>query len=517
MKLTKIILALFLALSISVGIFSYKALASEILFNDRYFHFQWGLDNANDIDIDFPEVRAMYSGGKQETIVAVIDTGVDYNHEDLQDAFWVNKGEIPENGIDDDGNGYIDDVHGWNFYDNNNVLYDGKEDMHGTHVTGIIAATINSRGIAGVAGSSSVKIMVLKVMKDEAGYTFNIVNAINYAEKMGAKICNLSFGTESTDKDLEETIKNSKMLFVIAAGNGDAITEIGNNIDLNPMYPASYSYDNIITVANLQEDGKLHPSSNYSYTAVDIAAPGTKILSTIDSETFNVFPNISSPYGSVNGTSMAAPFVTGTAALLYSDFPGITLSQVREAILNGAKSLPSLYGKVGTGGMLSALGAYNYAYNHYQSFLDFNKKIEEAKIKEEKIEEAKRLAEIKKEETRKLEETKKLEMEREKAELKKKELKEQKRQEEIKKLKTSIKFYRTKTGKMRLKIGNKGIVAVRAVKGKKGITYFKKGTKGYEIKLNKRNEVVLALKKGIATFYVIDKQGHEVIKRVVVK
>ncbi|MGP1433849.1 MAG: S8 family peptidase [Catonella sp.] len=513
MKLTKIISAVFFGFSIAAGLFSYKALASEQVFHDRYFNSQWGLDNANDIDIDFPEVRAKYSGGQQETIVAVIDTGVDYTHEDLQGALWVNKGEIPENGIDDDGNGYIDDVHGWNFYDNNNVLYDGTEDMHGTHVTGIIAATMNSKGIAGVAGSSSVKVMVIKVMKDESGYTYNIINAIHYAEKMGAKICNLSFGTESTDKDLEEAIKNSKMLFVIAAGNGDAITSIGNDIDLKPMYPASYVYDNIISVANLQEDGKLHPSSNYSYTAVDIAAPGTKILSTIDSATYNILPNISAPYGYLKGTSMAAPFVTGTAALLYSDFPGITISQIRQSILNGTKTLQSLSGKVATGGMLSALGAYNYAYNNYQSFLFFNKQVEEANR-----EEAKRLEEIKNEEEKKLEEAKIAEEERRKAEVKKQAESEKiEKQKKIKELKDSIKFYKTKTGKIRIKIEKKGIAIVRAVKGKKEVKYFEKGTKGYEIKLNKKNQVVLNLKKGIATFYVMDKQGNEVIKRVVVK
>lgn len=555
MKLKKRIITGFLLLNISFAMLTslfkitaaaqhkevlYKAFAERKDFSDEYFKYQWGLDNdgslryseqtggklikqklisveaVKDVDIDLPEARAVYSGGKQETIVAVIDTGVDYNHEDLQNILWVNKGEIAGNGIDDDRNGFVDDVNGWNFYDDNNQIYGGKDDTHGTHIAGIIIANINAKGIAGVVGNSNVKIMVIKALggEDESGYTSNIIDAINYAEKMGAKICNLSFGTENTDRYLEAAIKNSKMLFVVAAGNGDVNTGIGYSIDSTPMYPASYGYDNIISVANLQADGQLHLSSNYGYSSVDIAAPGTRILSAVDSETFRDSGTLITPYAYMKGTSMAAPFVTGTAALLYSDFPGITLSQVRESILNGTKSLPSLYGKVATGGMLSALGAYNYAYSNYQTFLVFNKQIEEAK----KVEEAKRLEELKKEEIKKLEEAKKVEEERKKAELKKKEeLAGQKRQEKIKHLKASIKFYRTKTGKIRLKIGSKGIVAVRAVKGKKGIAYFKKGTKGYEIKLNTKNEIVLNLKKGIATFYVIDKQGNEAIKRVVVK
>ena len=509
----------------------YKAFSEKRVFSDKYFNYQWGMNNdgtlkyseqiggrlsrqqiidveaENDVDIDLPEVRARYSGGKNETIVAIIDTGVDYNHEDLKDVLWVNKGEIPGNGIDDDGNGYIDDVNGWNFYDDNNILYNGKTDTHGTHIAGTIIADINSTGIAGVVGNSKVKIMIIKALggDDESGFTSGIVDAIHYAEKMGATICNFSFGTENPDKYLEEAIRDSKMLFVVAAGNGDPDTGVGYNIDSRPMYPASYGYDNIISVANLQADGNLHLSSNYSFNSVDIAAPGSRILSTIDSETVNnsyILGRMSTPYAYMTGTSMAAPFVVGTAALIYSEFPGITLSQVRQSVLNGVKSLPLLTGKVSTGGMLSADKAYTYAYNNYQDFLAANKKVEEAK---------------KAEEERLLEEARKTE------ELKNKQAAGKKAKADKLKPSTgkapSIKFSLAKDGEILVKVSDKDkdISVVRYAEGDKSYSYFNKGKKGIKIALNVKNEKSLKLKKGIYTFYAIDKKGNKITKRVVIK
>lgn len=509
----------------------YKAFSEKRVFSDKYFNYQWGMNNdgtlkyseqiggrlsrqqiidveaENDVDIDLPEVRARYSGGKNETIVAIIDTGVDYNHEDLKDVLWVNKGEIPGNGIDDDGNGYIDDVNGWNFYDDNNMLYNGKTDTHGTHIAGTIIADINSTGIAGVVGNSKVKIMIIKALggDDESGFTSGIVDAIHYAEKMGATICNFSFGTENPDKYLEEAIRDSKMLFVVAAGNGDTDTGVGYNIDSRPMYPASYGYDNIISVANLQADGNLHLSSNYSFNSVDIAAPGSRILSTIDSETFNnsyILGRMSTPYAYMTGTSMAAPFVVGTAALIYSEFPGITLSQVRQSVLNGVKSLPLLTGKVSTGGMLSADRAYTYAYNNYQGFLAANKKVEEAKKAEEErlLEEARKAEELKnKQVTGKKAKADKLKPSTGKA--------------------PSIKFSLAKDGEILVKVSDKDkdISVVRYAEGDKSYSYFNKGKKGIKIDLNVKNEKSLKLKKGIYTFYAIDKKGNKITKRVVIK
>lgn len=551
MKLNKIILKCFLCFNLSLAMLAslsgnvvysqttnvvYKAFAEKMDFSDLYFSYQWGLDNdgtfryseqaggklvkqpltnieaVKNVDIDLPEARAKYTGGRKETIVAIIDTGVDYNHEDLQNVLWVNKGEIPDNGIDDDGNGYIDDINGWNFYNDNNVLYNGSEDSHGTHIAGTIAANINSKGISGVAGNSTVKIMVLKALggADESGFTYSIVNAIEYAEKMGATICNFSFGTENTDKNMEEAIRNSKMLFVVAAGNGEVNNGLGYNIDSRPMYPASYGYDNIISVANLQADGKLHISSNYSPDLVDIAAPGSRILSTIDSVTFKsnfTSGRMPTPYAYLTGTSMAAPFVVGTAALIASDFPGITISQVKQSILNGVKKLPELSEFVVTGGMLSADGAYSYAYDNYQSFLVENKNAYEAK----KAEEMKKADEARKaEEAKKLQEQKKKQTELEKAKASGKKT--------SKNSVPSIKISYTKAGKLLVKVTDKDkdIAKVRYMPGNKSVSYFKNGRNGYKINLNFKNEKILSLKKGSYTFYVIDKKGNKTVKRVVI-
>lgn len=522
----------------------YKAFDDKVSFSDKYFIYQWGMENRGDfkyneqiggklvkqpvtsvkavsgIDISLPEARAKYSGGRRETIVAIIDTGVDYRHEDLQNVLWQNPGEIPGNGIDDDNNGYVDDVNGWNFYDDNNVIYNGKDDAHGTHIAGTIVANNNTKGVAGIAGGSTVKIMVLKALggDDESGSTSGIIEAIKYAESMGATICNFSFGTDKPDRYLEEAIKDSDMLFVVAAGNGDENTGIGYNIDTRPIYPASYRYNNIITVANLQADGNLHTSSNYSANHVDLAAPGARILSTIDTASFNAgyaSGKMSSPYAYMTGTSMAAPYVVGTAALLYSDFPGITLSQVRQSILGGVKVLPELVGKVSTGGMLNADRAYAYALSNYQSFVTENKRVEEKKAEEERqIEEAKKAEEV-----RQLEEAKKAEEVKEASEAKKaEELK--KAAKKASKGKAPLIFLSlTKDGKVLVKISDKDkdVSLVRYSKGKKGDSYFTKSKKGTKLRLNKKNEKALKLKKGVYTFYAVDKKGNRTIHTVVIK
>lgn len=522
----------------------YKAFDDKVSFSDKYFIYQWGMENNGDfkyneqvggkltkqpvttikavsgIDISLPEARAKYSGGRRETIVAIIDTGVDYRHEDLQNVLWVNKGEIPGNGIDDDNNGYVDDVNGWNFYDDNNVIYNGKDDAHGTHIAGTIVANNNTKGVVGIAGGSTVKIMVLKALggDDESGSTSGIIEAIKYAESMGATICNFSFGTDKPDRYLEEAIKDSDMLFVVAAGNGDENTGVGYNIDTRPIYPASYRYNNIITVANLQADGNLHTSSNYSNNHVDLAAPGARILSTIDTASFNAgyaSGKMSSPYAYMTGTSMAAPYVVGTAALLYSDFPGITISQVRQSILGGVKVLPELVGKVSTGGMLNADRAYAYALSNYQSFVTENKRVEEKKAEEERqIEEAKKAEEARQlEEAKKAEEVKKSEEARKAEELKKAAKKASKGKAPL------IILSLTKDGKVLVKISDKDkdVSLVRYAKGKKGDSYFTKSKKGTKLRLNKKNEKSLKLKKGVYTFYAIDKKGNRTIHTVVIK
>lgn len=305
------------------------------------------------VDINIKPAWDLYdqSENKRSVIVAIIDTGVDYTHPEFANAMWTNPGEIAGDGIDNDGNGFVDDVYGWNFYSGNNQTYVGKEDSHGTHAAGTIAAVRGSFGITGITDNNYVKIMSLKALggSNGTGSPDSIIQAIRYAEANGASICNLSMGTSVYNEELAQTIQNSKMLFVAACGNG-GIAGLGYDTDTFPMYPASFPYDNVISVANLLFDGNLSRDSNYGATSVDIAAPGSYILSTL--------PN--SDYGFMSGTSMAAPMVTGVAAMLYSYRTDISLPDVKSILLNSSKKMEQLSGKMVSGGLLDAYGALSY-------------------------------------------------------------------------------------------------------------------------------------------------------------
>lgn len=245
------------------------------------------------------------SQGSKEILVAVIDTGLDTHHRVLRENLWTNPGETgvdalgrdkSSNGIDDDGNGYIDDVHGWNFAGNNNDLSDSHG--HGTHVAGIIQSVAPKTGI-----------MVLKYYDPNASGEDNLTNtvkAIRYAIKMNAKIINYSGGGTTKYPDEELAIREAQqkgILIVAAAGNERT------NSDINGFYPADYGLSNIISVTAVDENRKVLPSSNYGINTVDIAAPGKNIVSTLPGGKF----------GTMTGTSQATAFVTGTAVLLISE------------------------------------------------------------------------------------------------------------------------------------------------------------------------------------------------------
>lgn len=322
---------------------------SANLYQSKGFNQQNSITAVENIDIDAPEAWAVASNKGKQVIVAVIDTGADYTHEDLKNSIWTNTGEIVGDGIDNDNNGYIDDVYGWDFCNNQPFELDqeSSEYEHGTHVSGIIAASLNKKGIVGVVGNSNVKLMMVKALggSEGSGEVDSVVNAIEYAQKMGASICNLSFGTETYSKKLKQVIADSDMLFVCAAGNASRSNE-GDNTDKLPVYPASYDLDNIISVANLTYNGTLDTTSDYGKKTVDIAAPGSDIISTLPEDS----------YGYMSGTSMAAPMVTAVAAMVYSD-RNVKLTKVKEIILDSAVTLSDLKNKVATGGMLNAYNA----------------------------------------------------------------------------------------------------------------------------------------------------------------
>lgn len=323
------------------------------------------------VDTNTAKAWKQFSGGGRKTLVAVIDTGIDYTHSQLKDSMWVNHKEIPGNGIDDDGNGYIDDVYGWDFYYGTNEVYAGTskirggradEDEHGTHIAGIMAAAEDGIGTAGIASNTDVELMSLKVLggEDGSGDTESIIKAIAYAEAQGAQICNMSFGIgesdipfymEDYDQAMKEAVRQSSMLFVAAAGNE------GSNNDTSGVFPGSYDFENIIAVGNLRCDGTLSEYSNYGTETVDLAAPGMYIYSTLPEE----------QYGYMSGSSMAAPMVTAACAMGYAYAKNPDVLAVRERILANVTKNSRLAGKVSTGGMLNVYDAVKDLAEHEYS------------------------------------------------------------------------------------------------------------------------------------------------------
>ena len=314
--------------------------------NDPMFIRQWGLQNASLPSADISAVEAWNQAtGSRDVIVAVIDTGVDYTHPDLADNIWVNTGEIPDNNLDDDGNGYVDDVRGWDFstYDamlglpaNDPMDYNG----HGTHVAGIIGAVgNNNQGVAGV--NWKVKIMPISFLGYFGmGFTSDAILALEYAWQNGARLSNNSWGGGAYSQALHDAIQMAGAkghLFVAAAGNS------ATDNDLTPHYPSSYDIPYVVAVAASDMSDQLADFSCFGAASVDLAAPGAGILST--------WPG--SQYVSLDGTSMATPFVSGAAALLLSQDTMLDPLGVKRVLLQSVDTLDSLADKVVSGGRLN--------------------------------------------------------------------------------------------------------------------------------------------------------------------
>jgi subtilisin family serine protease len=316
--------------------------------NDVYYDYQWGLNNIN-----APSAWDLITESKN-IIIAVVDSGIDINHPDLKYNIWINPGEIPGNNIDDDGNGFIDDVYGWNFADNDNNVTDSNG--HGTHIAGIIAASgNNTQGISGVIWNAT--ILPLKFIdKNGDGYISDAVSAISYAAKIGAFIINCSWSGSTYSNALKDIIETSSALVVCAAGNDVSRA----NIDITPNYPASYDSSNIISVTAVDITDNLPYFSSYGVNSVDVAAPGSSIYSTLPG----------SSYGYMSGTSMAAAYVSGLAGLIKSLIPDLNSLQVKNVILNNVDIIDSLTGKILTGGRINAYRSLN------NIMTDYNKKIE---------------------------------------------------------------------------------------------------------------------------------------------
>jgi subtilisin family serine protease len=320
-------------------------LRAHRLANDRFFGEQWGLRNVGQYggkpgaDIHASEAWDVTTGAN--VTVAIVDTGVDYAHPDLAPNIWTNPAD-PANGVDDDHNGFVDDVHGADFVDEDSNPTDDAG--HGTHVAGIIGAKgNNTTGVAGV--NWDVKLMALKFLDaDGSGNTADAANAIDYAVSHGARVINASWGGPGLSMALYQAIRragDNGVTFVAAAGND------GDNNDVKPDYPAAFDLPNVISVAATDSTDQLVDFSNYGATSVDLAAPGDDIESTVPPATD------SSGYASFSGTSMATPFVTGAVGLYLSRFPQASGDQARTAILTNVDKLPSLAGKVATGGRLN--------------------------------------------------------------------------------------------------------------------------------------------------------------------
>lgn len=313
--------------------------------NDKLFKKQWGLQNTgkNSGWIFFPgkkgiDVNALkaweITKGKKDIKIAIIDTGIDYSHKDLAQNIMINEAEKNgKDGVDDDGNGYIDDIYGYDFANNDNDPMDGHG--HGTHCAGVIGASHNDIGIAGIM--SKVQMLPIKFLADNgSGKLEWAVKSIDYAIRRGVDIMSNSWGGGGFSQALYDVIKVAQdkgILFIAAAGNSR------NDNDKWPAYPASYELENIVSVGAIDGKGKKAGFSNYGEKTVHIFAPGVDILSTV----------ANNKYKKMSGTSMACPHVSGVAGLLLANDSKLDFRELKERLMNTATSSEDLSSKAQSG------------------------------------------------------------------------------------------------------------------------------------------------------------------------
>ncbi|MDD4996194.1 MAG: S8 family serine peptidase [Patescibacteria group bacterium] len=339
--------------------------------NDLYYHEQWYFNK-----IKTPQAWDLIKGGDGDIIIAVLDTGVDIDHPDIKKNVWINQNEVSNDGKDNDNNGYIDDLNGWDFIRNNpnprpkfDELYTEGGIHHGTLVAGIAAASgDNNEGVLGIAWQS--KIMPLRVLNSEGvGSVDHVIQAINYAVNNGANVINLSFVGTSKSYFLAEALKSAwhKGLIIVAAA-GNETTDQPVNLNQSPNYPICLDEKDenfIIGVAAVDNTDRKALFSDYGSNCVDISAPGTRIYGLLSyNQNYDGFKEYYGGYWS--GTSLAAPMVSGLAALVWSVNPLFSNKQVQNFILSKADGInlinPNYKNQLGTG-RINAYQAVEYAYN----------------------------------------------------------------------------------------------------------------------------------------------------------